>query len=535
MASDPTDDKKCSATDLEFMAMAIEEARHTPGEPGRSREQTPFVGIVVVKDGVIVGKGFRGKTGPGEHAEYGLLEKTLAHQALAGATAYVTLEPCSSRGPTKIPCARRLIERKFEKVFIGVLDPDPNIQGNGYRMLREANITVELFPENLQNELEELNREFTRFKRAPRSPKPSLRGRVLALSSVAVMCVALSGLYAAWRHREERELAKATLVRLGEECDRDIEQSCAALRSELEKRCEGDEWNSCAVLAVLLDRHQPCSNQSAQSGQLLERSCAGASQNGCNLLAAKLLGACGIERDPRRAVLILSRQCHIGLQSSCDLLAGAAYSNPEVLAASDIVQVLEDACEAHVTTACTRLGVMLARGVAGKGREDERAFKLFRDGCSKKNMNACVNMGQFYLEGRGGVGVDPKRALDLFAIGCTDREFSGCSNIAKLELASSDGGGVSADSVRHLRDACRFQDGSACYVLALVVLRQQQPMLEGEVPAVLLENACQFGEPAGCYGLALWLRTAEPGSSRVTKLIQQSCKMGNLEACAEAR
>lgn len=144
--------------DRQFMEMATDEARKSKAEDGRVH---PRVGVVVVKDGRLLAAAHRGEF-PGCHAEYIALEKKLKDSSIAGATIYTTLEPCTTRNHPKIPCASRLIERKVARVVIGMLDPNPEITGRGQRALRKARIATELFPHDLMDEIEELNREFTR-------------------------------------------------------------------------------------------------------------------------------------------------------------------------------------------------------------------------------------------------------------------------------------------------------------------------------------------------------------------------------------
>lgn len=145
--------------DGKFARLAIEEARKSvPENDGRSH---PMVGAVIVKNGSVLASAHRGEA-KGNHAEYIALEKRLTDTAVAGATVYTTLEPCTTRNHPKIPCVERLIERKVSRVVMGMLDPDPRITGKGQRKLRSANIITDFFPHDLMAEVEELNREFTR-------------------------------------------------------------------------------------------------------------------------------------------------------------------------------------------------------------------------------------------------------------------------------------------------------------------------------------------------------------------------------------
>ncbi len=158
--------------DYEFARLAIEEARKSvPESDGRPH---PKVGAVVVKDGKVLSAAHRGEV-PGNHAEFIALERNLSDAAVAGATVYTTLEPCTTRNRPKIPCADRLIERKVARVVIGILDPDERIRGKGQRKLSNAGIATALFPHDLAMEVEELNREFTRFceKQSPPQTHPA--------------------------------------------------------------------------------------------------------------------------------------------------------------------------------------------------------------------------------------------------------------------------------------------------------------------------------------------------------------------------
>ena len=144
--------------DHRFARMAIEEARKSESEDGRAH---PLVGAVVVKDGRVLATAHRGEVAA-NHAEYIALEKKLDNISITGCTVYTTLEPCTTRKHPKIPCADRLIERKVDRVVIGMLDPNPNIRGRGMWKLQEANIAVEIFPHELTREIQELNRQFIR-------------------------------------------------------------------------------------------------------------------------------------------------------------------------------------------------------------------------------------------------------------------------------------------------------------------------------------------------------------------------------------
>ncbi len=145
------------------MEMAVAEAAKSTPE---DRLPRPRVGVVVVKDDKVLAVAHRGELEPGEHAEFTVLEKKLSNEQLAGSTVYTTLEPCTHRNHPKVPCATRLIERRVDRVVIGMVDPNPVITGRGQLALRSAGINISLFDSDLMAQLEELNRDFTRAQQA---------------------------------------------------------------------------------------------------------------------------------------------------------------------------------------------------------------------------------------------------------------------------------------------------------------------------------------------------------------------------------
>lgn len=121
--------------DQRFMADAISLSRHHTGQTGTN----PSVGCLIVKDGVILASAVTARGGR-PHAETQALD--IAGDAARGATAYVTLEPCSHYGRTP-PCANALVAAGIARVVVCLPDPDPRVSGRGLTILREAGITVE--------------------------------------------------------------------------------------------------------------------------------------------------------------------------------------------------------------------------------------------------------------------------------------------------------------------------------------------------------------------------------------------------------
>ena len=148
-----------------YMEMAMELATKCVSESTVGSPK-PKVGAVIVRDDKVLGTAYRGELVPGDHAEYTLLERKLANEDLTGTTLFTTLEPCTQRNEPKIPCSTRVIQRKIKKVYIGILDPNILIRGEGQIRLQEAGIETALFDSNLMKQIRADNAEFWDWHRA---------------------------------------------------------------------------------------------------------------------------------------------------------------------------------------------------------------------------------------------------------------------------------------------------------------------------------------------------------------------------------
>lgn len=137
----------------QFMKRAIELAKQGAGWTAPN----PLVGAVVVKNGRVIGEGYHRKYGE-LHAERNAL--AACTEDPAGATLYVTLEPCCHYGKTP-PCTEIIIEKKIAKVVIGSRDPNPKVAGKGARILREHGI--EVVEDYMREACDALNPVFFRY------------------------------------------------------------------------------------------------------------------------------------------------------------------------------------------------------------------------------------------------------------------------------------------------------------------------------------------------------------------------------------
>lgn len=145
-----------SSADYEYMARALQLARLGL----MTTHPNPRVGCVIVKEGEVIGEGWHEVAG-GPHAEIMALDNAGADAK--GATAYVTLEPCSHHGKTP-PCADALINAGVARVVSAMTDPNPAVSGRGLDKLRDAGIAV---TEGIMSaEAELLNRGFCKRMRS---------------------------------------------------------------------------------------------------------------------------------------------------------------------------------------------------------------------------------------------------------------------------------------------------------------------------------------------------------------------------------
>jgi diaminohydroxyphosphoribosylaminopyrimidine deaminase/5-amino-6-(5-phosphoribosylamino)uracil reductase len=128
--------KRVILDDNYYMGIAIRIARRGVGKTCPN----PMVGSVIVKNGKIIGQGYHKRCGD-HHAEINAINSTKKN--IKGSTFYVTLEPCSHYGRTP-PCVDALIQEKPERVVVGSLDPNTEVNGKGIKLLRSKGIKVDV-------------------------------------------------------------------------------------------------------------------------------------------------------------------------------------------------------------------------------------------------------------------------------------------------------------------------------------------------------------------------------------------------------
>ena len=140
--------------DIFFMKRVLQLAKRGSGKVSPN----PMVGAVIVKNGKILSEGYHAFFG-GPHAEINALNKLKSHEVI-GSTLYVNLEPCSHYGKTP-PCTDAIIKAKIRRVIIGMVDPNPMVNGRGIEKLKKAGIEVRTGI--LEEESAELNEAYVKY------------------------------------------------------------------------------------------------------------------------------------------------------------------------------------------------------------------------------------------------------------------------------------------------------------------------------------------------------------------------------------
>lgn len=135
------------------MKLALELAKKGMGKVNPN----PMVGAIIVKNGKVIGEGYHEAFGQA-HAEVNAFNSLI--EDAAGATIYVTLEPCSHYGKTP-PCVDKIIENKISRVIVGAFDPNPVVSGKGVKKLRD--VGIEVITGVLEDECTKINEVFMKY------------------------------------------------------------------------------------------------------------------------------------------------------------------------------------------------------------------------------------------------------------------------------------------------------------------------------------------------------------------------------------
>jgi len=158
-------DKQKNYTSLELMEMAYKESLFSINE--HQHKPDPLVGaILTTVDGKILATSHRGELRIGEHCEFTLIERKLKAENLKGCHLYVTLEPCIDKVRTKPKrgCATHIFKARLSKVFIGIRDPDIDIENEGANELIAKGIIVEDFHTEIADKIRKSLTDFIKYK-----------------------------------------------------------------------------------------------------------------------------------------------------------------------------------------------------------------------------------------------------------------------------------------------------------------------------------------------------------------------------------
>lgn len=147
-------------TTRELMEMTIDVMNKSINEPKSDGKVPPKVGALLLFPGGRIETAFRGELRDGDHAEFTLLERKFPNENLEECILFTTLEPCVKRNNPKVPCCRRTTNARIKKVFVGIEDKDPTVDGKGIKHLENHGVEVKMFDRDLQRVIELENKDF---------------------------------------------------------------------------------------------------------------------------------------------------------------------------------------------------------------------------------------------------------------------------------------------------------------------------------------------------------------------------------------
>ncbi len=144
------------------MEQAIEVMKQSINERRLDNKASPLVGAVLLKPDGNIETAHRGELREGHQAEFTLLERKNRATKLDGSTLFATLEPCApgARNHPKLSCAERIVNARIKEVWVGITDPDPMVDRKGIKFLQDHGVIVHMFDQDLQEEIQEVNKEF---------------------------------------------------------------------------------------------------------------------------------------------------------------------------------------------------------------------------------------------------------------------------------------------------------------------------------------------------------------------------------------
>jgi pyrimidine deaminase RibD-like protein len=166
-------------------AIKLAEQSKPENEEIKGKKVHPKVGCVIIKDNQEIASACRNEYGDGDHAESTALRKC-SQLDLRDAILITTLEPCTIRkhdwlhGEYRRSCLELILHFGIKKVIIGILDPNPDILGQGYFGLITKGVSVELFPGELQKRILDLNKQYISFRRVLDTEKKLQEKKVVA-------------------------------------------------------------------------------------------------------------------------------------------------------------------------------------------------------------------------------------------------------------------------------------------------------------------------------------------------------------------